>query len=175
MRWMWIDRVLRYEPERRLVAIKNVSMAEEHLHDHFAADAHGPALPLMPASLIVEGMAQTAGILVGAVHRFREKVILAKVARAELECDVVPGQSLRYDATIDRMDEIGASTHGVVSLSDPGSDATTWTEIGAIDLLFSHLDQNLAGLDFPDENFVFSENFRVILRSAGLGDLADER
>jgi 3-hydroxyacyl-[acyl-carrier-protein] dehydratase len=104
MRWMWIDRILTYEPGHRLVAIKNVSMAEEHLHDHFAADADGPALPVMPASLIIEGMAQTAGILVGAEQRFAEKVILAKVSKVALERDVVPGQTLRYEARLERMD-----------------------------------------------------------------------
>ena len=38
--------------------------------------------------------------------------------------------------------------------------------------MFSHLDNNLQGLEFPEENFVFSENFRTILRSAGLASLA---
>ncbi len=35
MRWMWIDRIIELVPRQRLVAIKNISMAEEHLHDHF--------------------------------------------------------------------------------------------------------------------------------------------
>ncbi|NBQ15134.1 MAG: beta-hydroxyacyl-ACP dehydratase, partial [Proteobacteria bacterium] len=34
---MWIDTIVTYEPDRRLVAIKNVSLAEEHLHEHFPA------------------------------------------------------------------------------------------------------------------------------------------
>ena len=70
MRWMWIDRVIELRPREKLVAVKNVSLAEEHLHDHFAADpptsSRGlKATPVMPMSLILEGMAQTAGILVG--------------------------------------------------------------------------------------------------------------
>ena len=77
MRWMWIDTIVAYEPEARLVAIKNVSLAEEHLHDHVPASALWAQTPVMPASLMVEGMAQTAGILVGAARGFREKVILA--------------------------------------------------------------------------------------------------
>src|SRR5262245_41783391 len=69
MRWMWIDRIVELVPGKKAVAIKNVTMAEEHLHDHFPAGQGRPALPVMPASLIIEGMAQTAGILVGhAVH-----------------------------------------------------------------------------------------------------------
>src|SRR5262247_982065 len=99
MRWMWIDRVVSLEPGKRLVAVKHVSLAEEHLHDHFPADALGPAMPIMPASLIIEGMAQTAGILVGHAEDFREKVILAKVSKAELSEEAAPGYTLRYTAT----------------------------------------------------------------------------
>ena len=54
MRWMWIDKVVHHEPRQRLVAIKNVSLAEEHLHDHLPADEHHEhPLPLMPASLMM--------------------------------------------------------------------------------------------------------------------------
>jgi 3-hydroxyacyl-[acyl-carrier-protein] dehydratase len=174
MRWMWIDRIVDFEPSRRLVAVKNVSLAEEHLHDHFAAEAGRDALPVMPASLIIEGMAQTAGILVGTESRFTEKVILAKIARAELDADVLPGDVIRYEAELERIGHGGAATCGVVRRLRPAAPgaAAEWEAIGRIDLMFSHVDQNLAGREFPDENFVFSENFRTILRTAGLEDLA---
>jgi 3-hydroxyacyl-[acyl-carrier-protein] dehydratase len=170
MRWMWIDTITAFEPKTRMVAIKNVSMAEEHLHDHFAKDADGPALPLMPNSLILEGMAQTAGILVGSVNNFREKVVLAKVQSATIDGDVGPGQTIRYDARIERMDAMGASTVGIVSRFDHRDGQ--WREIGRIELMFSHLDQNMQGMQFPEENFVFGENFRTILASAGFGAFA---
>ena len=63
--------------------------------------------------------AQTAGILVGSVRNFSQKVILAKVTAAIFESDVFPGQSIRYDATIDRIDDMGASTMGTISRFDP--------------------------------------------------------
>jgi 3-hydroxyacyl-[acyl-carrier-protein] dehydratase len=170
---MWIDRIVAYEPEQRLVAIKNVSLAEEHLHDHFPADDRHDAQPIMPASLMIEGMAQTAGILVGAANRFREKVILAKIASAEFDADVVPGQTIRYDATVDRLDQAGASTSGVVQRLDHAAGDGQWRDIGRVSLIFSHIDRNVAGVTFPEDNFVFSDNFRTILRSAGLHDLAD--
>ncbi|MFM7798662.1 MAG: beta-hydroxyacyl-ACP dehydratase, partial [Planctomycetota bacterium] len=100
---MWIDTIVAYEPDRRLVAIKNVSLAEEHLHEHFPAAGGLPAQPVMPACLMVEGMAQTAGILAGSLRRFREKVVLAKIQKAEITQDVVPGQCIRYDARIERI------------------------------------------------------------------------
>lgn len=176
MRWMWIDQIVEYvpPPEGRLAAIKNVSLAEEHLHDHFAASAGDPATPVMPASLMIEGMAQTAGILVGSVHGFREKVILAKIATARFDQDVLPGQTIRYEARLERMEPAGASTTGIVKcMRHFGPDAGQWHVIGQVDLMFSHLDQNLAGLEFPEDNFVFSDNFRTILRGAGLEPLLE--
>lgn len=170
MRWMWIDRIVELEPRERLVAIKNVSLAEEHLHDHFAASPGRPALPVMPMSLIIEGMAQTAGILVGHAEGFQEKVILAKISSAEVTRDVVPGTTLRYTAEITSMDARGASTVGTVELIDHAAlDPLAGPEnIGRIDLMFSHLDQNMAGTRFPEHNFVFSESFKTLLTTSGL-------
>jgi 3-hydroxyacyl-[acyl-carrier-protein] dehydratase len=170
MRWMWIDQIVEFEDGRRMAAVKNISLAEEHLHDHFADEPDRAAEPIMPASLMIEGMAQTAGILVGSVNRFREKVLLAKIARAEFTADAVPGDCLRYEAAIERIDSLGASTNGIV-LRRRATEAA-WLEIGQVDLMFSHIDQNLAGIEFPKENFVFSDNFRTILRTAGLDRLA---
>jgi 3-hydroxyacyl-[acyl-carrier-protein] dehydratase len=169
MRWMWLDRVVLLEPGVRLVAIKHVSLAEDHLHDHFPREGDQPALPIMPASLIIEGMAQAAGILVGHAQDFREKVVLAKISKADLREDAGPGCTLRYTATIQRMDRSGASTAGLVELIEPlASGPARARPIGAIDLMFSHLDQNMAGMQFPEHNFVFGESFKTLLRSSGV-------
>ena len=107
MRWMWIDRIVELVPRQRLVALKNISLAEEHLHDHFAAGLGGAAaLPVMPACFIIEGMAQAAGILVGHAGAFREKVVLAKVNTVELTRDAAPGATLLYTATIERLEGV---------------------------------------------------------------------
>lgn len=175
MRWMWIDRVVELVPRQKMVAIKNVSLAEEHLHDHFAADAKRglAALPIMPASLILEGTAQTAGILVGHAESFREKVILAKINRAELTREATPGTTLRYTATIERMDDAGASTRTKIELFDHANPEVGFTEIGQVEMMFSHLDQNMGGAGktgeaFPEHNFVFGEGFKTLLRTSGI-------
>jgi 3-hydroxyacyl-[acyl-carrier-protein] dehydratase len=170
MRWMWIDRIVEHERGERLVAIKNTSLAEEHLHDHLPASGDHGAMPLMPGSLIIEGMAQTAGILVGAVNDFKEKVILAKISKAQLDYDVLPGMTLRYTATIDRIDSAGAVTKGTIEARTncPGDGGDTWQHFGRINLMFSHVDQNMAGLEFPEENFVFGENFKSIWGASGI-------
>ncbi len=161
MRWMWIDRIVEHDPGARLVALKNVSLAEEHLHDHF------PDTPIMPAALIIEGVAQTSGIMVGAVNAFTEKVLLAKVAKVQLDRDAQPGDTLRYTATLDRIDDAGAATAAQVHLRT-NEDGSDWECIGEVNLMFSHADQNMSGLDLPEENFVFGDNFRAILSASGL-------
>jgi 3-hydroxyacyl-[acyl-carrier-protein] dehydratase len=151
VRWIWIDKFVEFESGVKATAIKNVSLAEEHLHDHWAA------YPVMPASLMVEGMAQTAGILVGEARNFAEKVILAKVKRARFEREVRPGEQLRYEATIEQVSPEAASTVGKVFVDGE--------PLGEVDIVFSHIDNNLSGLEFPEENFVFTEDFKALLRT----------
>lgn len=189
MRWMWIDRVIELVPGIKLVAIKNVSMAEEHLHDHFAAEppgAHGlpdgppdgrsashAALPVMPASLIVEGCAQTAGMLMGQTEGFKYNVILAKVNKFTLERDAVPGCTLRYSAVLERIDALGASVIIEIAMMDHGAPLTGFVPVGSMAVMLSHLDNNMgsagiAGEDFPAHNFVFGPSFKTLLASSGV-------
>jgi 3-hydroxyacyl-[acyl-carrier-protein] dehydratase len=173
MRWMWIDRVVEIEPRKRLVAVKNVSMAEEHLHDHFPAEPGLPALPVMPASLILEGMAQTGGVLVGQAEEFRYKIVLGKVSKYEIRREATPGCVLRYTATVLRMDEQGSSIAGHIALLEPTRLRDGFVEIGTVEMMFSHLDGSMggagvSGVDFPEHNFVFGEAFRTMLSGSGI-------
>ena len=165
MRWIWVDRIIELERASRCVSIKNISMAEDVLHDHFPATDDHPAMPVLPNPLIVEGMAQTAGILVGHANDFKEKVILAKIGRAKFFRPALPGFTLRYTAVIDRMDDAGASTSGTVDLINPVTSEVQ--SLGEIQLLFSHIDQNRSGLAFPEHNFVFTDQFMDLLRMSG--------
>ena len=73
MRWIWIDRFLEFASGKSARAVKNLSTAEDLFADHF------PGYPVMPAALMLEGLAQTGGILVGEANAFREKVVLAQI------------------------------------------------------------------------------------------------
>lgn len=170
MRWIWIDRVLDLRPRERLVAIKNITAGEDWVSNHFPAKAGAPALPVFPGCFVVEGMAQTAGILVCEASGYTEKVVLAKIGKAELTREARPGCTLRYTAIAERIDHAGASTKGVVELSDPQRNDGAYEEIGRIDLLFSHLDRNYGGATFPEHNFVFSDGFKDLLRNSGFYD-----
>jgi len=141
MRWIWIDKFIEFQSGRHAVALKNVTLAEEHLHDHF------PGFPVMPECLMIEAMAQTSGILVGEAKNFQEKVILAKIKKAVFFDYVRPGDTIKLDAKIDSIISEAASTSGKITCEDK--------LIAEIDLMFSHIDQNLAGKEFPEENFVF--------------------
>ncbi|MBY0307596.1 MAG: hypothetical protein K2Q09_02540 [Phycisphaerales bacterium] len=172
MRWMWIDRVVELTPGKRLVAVKNVSLTEEHLHEHFGADAAGgqEALPVMPACFVLEGMAQSGGVLFGHANNFAFNVVLAKISRAELTRDATPGCTLRYTAELERMDAAGCSVKGTVELLDHAKAAEGFVPIGSIDLMFSNLDNNMtgaAGVEFPKGNFVFGDSFKTLLRTSG--------
>jgi 3-hydroxyacyl-[acyl-carrier-protein] dehydratase len=154
MRWIWIDKFVEFESGRRAVSVKNVSMAEEHLHDNF------PGFPIMPECLMIEAMAQTAGILVGEARDFQEKVVLAKISKAVFFDYVVPGDSLRLEAQMQTITPEAASTSGRITRGDQ--------VIAEIDLMFSHVDQNLAGKKFPKDNFVFTGVFTSLLREVAL-------
>jgi len=153
MRWIWIDKFIEFESGKRAVAVKNVSLAEEHLHDHF------PGFPVMPECLMIEAMAQTGGILVGEARQFKEKVILAKIKKAVFFDFVRPGDTLQLEANIESIAPEAAGTSGKITRSDK--------LIAEIDLMFSHIDRNLAGKEFPAENFVFGSGdsvFETLLR-----------
>jgi 3-hydroxyacyl-[acyl-carrier-protein] dehydratase len=94
MRWFWIDQFKEFVRGRKARAVKAVTLAEEHLHDHF------PGAAMMPTTLVIEGMAQTAGILVADSLDYKKQVVLAKVAKADFQFDAVPGDTLEYLAEI---------------------------------------------------------------------------
>jgi 3-hydroxyacyl-[acyl-carrier-protein] dehydratase len=159
MRWIWIDKFVEFHSKVSAVAIKNVSLAEEHLHDLY------PDFPIMPASLIAEGIAQTAGILVGEARNFSEKVILAKIGRATFHQIVRPGSTLVYSVKIEQLSETGASISGTAKLGlDPNGPL-----VAEIEMMFSHIDQNMAGKNFPAHNFVFTPQFTELLKTYRLG------
>jgi 3-hydroxyacyl-[acyl-carrier-protein] dehydratase len=131
MRWFWIDRFSRFESGRCATSVKNVTLAEEHLHDHF------PGAPVMPNSLVIEGLAQTGGLLVGEHFGFRERVVLGKVAKAQFHFHPVPGDSLTYHTVIQEIGRDGAFVNGTSHVGDRLQ--------AEVELFFVHLDESAAG------------------------------
>jgi 3-hydroxyacyl-[acyl-carrier-protein] dehydratase len=159
MRWIWIDKFEKFEINVAAVAVKNVSLAEDHLHDHF------PGFPVMPASLMIEGMAQTAGILVGAAREFKEKVILAKIGKASFVRLVRPGEQIVYAARIVNVTEQGAAIEGTITSRSTVEGKPVESPVGSIDMMFSHIDSNISGMKFPAFNFVFNSQFMELFET----------
>ncbi len=112
MRWFWIDRYTEFVSGEYATAIKSVSLAEEHMHDHF------PGCPVFPNSLVIEGMAQTAGLLVSEFYHFEELVVLAKVSKVEFFVHAKPGDTLTYRTKIEQIQEDGAMASVTSHLGD---------------------------------------------------------
>jgi 3-hydroxyacyl-[acyl-carrier-protein] dehydratase len=149
MRWIWVDRFLGFDSGKSATAVKNTSLAEEYFADHF------PGYPVMPAALILEGLAQTGGILVGEANAFKEKVVLAKVPRAVFHREVLAGEQMVYEAEVVTLRPEGAAVAGRVRV---GTEVVAEAEI-----FFAHLDQNRAQAVFGEHNFVFTGEMRQLL------------
>lgn len=90
MRFSLIDRIEHLEPGKRITAVKNLTMAEEYLADHF------PQFPVMPGVLMVEAMTQAGAWLVRASEDFAHSMVVLKEVRGVKYGQFVePGQTLR--------------------------------------------------------------------------------
>jgi 3-hydroxyacyl-[acyl-carrier-protein] dehydratase len=149
MRWIWIDRFIEFRSREYARAAKVWSGAE----DVFAA--HFPDFPVVPAALILEGLAQTGGILVGEANAYREKVVLAKIPKAQFFGDALAGQELTYETTLLDLREEGGIVAGRVT-----ADGFLLAEA---EVFFAHLDQARSQQMFGDRNFVFSGELKHLL------------
>jgi 3-hydroxyacyl-[acyl-carrier-protein] dehydratase len=149
MRWIWIDRFAEFESKKKAVAVKNLSMAEDIFNEHF------PGYPVMPAPLLLEGLAQTGGILVGEANDFKEKVVLAKFPQARFFREVFAGEQLTFTAEIIGLREEGATIAGKIHA---GGELIAEAEI-----FFAHLDQARSGAIFGEKNFVFTGELKNLL------------
>jgi 3-hydroxyacyl-[acyl-carrier-protein] dehydratase len=103
MRWFWLDCYTEFVAGSHATAVKCVSLSEDHLQEHL------PGYPIMPTTLVAEGMAQCGGLLVSEIYQFGELVVLAKFSKFSVEGEARPGDTIRYRATIDQAKDFGAS------------------------------------------------------------------
>lgn len=94
--FLLVDRVLELDPDRRIVAIKNVTINEPFFQGHF------PGRPVMPGVLILEAMAQVGGVLAFKSVQVtgRPVVYLTGIDSAKFRKPVVPGDRLRFEVDV---------------------------------------------------------------------------
>ena len=106
-----VDRIEELEPER-VVGIKNVTVNEPFFMGHF------PEFPVMPGVLILEAMAQVAGVLVlnSIPDRHKKLVLLATVEQAKFRKPVRPGDQLRIEMKVAKRKTTLAKMFGTASV-----------------------------------------------------------
>lgn len=89
MRFWLLDRILSFEPDTQLTAVKNVSLSEEYLADHF------PEFPVLPGVFMLEAATQAGAWLVRLTENYAHSIVVLHEARAVKYADfVAPGHTL---------------------------------------------------------------------------------
>jgi 3-hydroxyacyl-[acyl-carrier-protein] dehydratase len=100
MRFILIDKVISLEPGKEIKALKNVSLAEEYLADHF------PAFPVLPGVLLLEGLIESASWLVREAENFAHSMILLEQARnVKYKSFLAPGAQIEYTVQAKTIEE----------------------------------------------------------------------
>jgi 3-hydroxyacyl-[acyl-carrier-protein] dehydratase len=94
--FLLIDRIVEFEPTKRLVAIKNVTINEPFFQGHF------PGYPIMPGVLVIEAMAQAGAFIMMKEIPDRDKklVVFTGIERAKFRRPVTPGDQLRIEVDV---------------------------------------------------------------------------
>lgn len=99
MRFLLIDRITEIVPHKSISAVKNLTLAEEYLADHF------PGFPVMPGVLMLETLVQAGGWLIRHSEDFAHSAVLLKEVRAiRYNNFVSPGNTLQVDLTVRKQD-----------------------------------------------------------------------
>src|SRR5450759_3360917 len=111
--FLMVDAIEEIERVKRIVGIKNVTINEAHFQGHF------PGKPIMPGVLIIEGMAQTGGLLLLLEIPDRDKKLLyfAAVDEARFRRPVVPGDQLRMEVTVLKYRPTFCKLHAVATVN----------------------------------------------------------
>jgi 3-hydroxyacyl-[acyl-carrier-protein] dehydratase len=109
--FLLVDRIIELEEGRRAVGIKAVTMNEPYFVGHF------PDYPVMPGVLIVEALAQVGAIAVLLASDAPGRIpFLAGVDNVRFRRQVVPGDVLRLEVTLDRLRRASGRAHGLATV-----------------------------------------------------------
>jgi 3-hydroxyacyl-[acyl-carrier-protein] dehydratase len=93
--FLLVDRIVEMDPPQRIVGLKNITMNEEFFQGHF------PGAPVMPGVLILEALAQVAGVLLyrdmPEEDKSKKLIYFTGIENAKFRRPVVPGDQLRLE------------------------------------------------------------------------------
>jgi len=112
MRHYWVDRIVHLEPGVRATGLKAVSLAEDEFEAHF------PGNPVLPGIYLLEGMAQTAGVLIERTFEGRQLSLLTSVDRARFQAFVRPGDQVYLDVELESLEAGVARIRGTARVLD---------------------------------------------------------
>jgi 3-hydroxyacyl-[acyl-carrier-protein] dehydratase len=121
MRHFWVDRITELELGVRAVGLKTVSLSEDVLHDHF------PGNPVFPGVLLLEGMAQTAGVLLADSSGGTKVAIMVSLDRARFPSFARPGDVVRFAVEIESQNDDGARVRGEATVERKAVAAARFT------------------------------------------------
>jgi 3-hydroxyacyl-[acyl-carrier-protein] dehydratase len=140
MRFTLLDRIVALEPGVKITAVKNLSLAEEYLADHF------PGFPVMPGVLMLEAMTEAGAWLIRQTEDFAHSiVVLSEAANVKYGQFMEPGQTLTVTA------EMAGQTANETKIKARGTVEGRLTLVGRLTLRRYNLADECPGRAATDE------------------------
>jgi 3-hydroxymyristoyl/3-hydroxydecanoyl-(acyl carrier protein) dehydratase len=112
MRHYHLDRITSLESGVRATGVRSVSLSDDVFTEHF------PGNPVLPGVHLLEGMAQTAGVLLWESSRHARIAVMVSVDRARFPAFARPGDSVRFDVEVEALEEQVARVRAVAAVGD---------------------------------------------------------
>jgi 3-hydroxyacyl-[acyl-carrier-protein] dehydratase len=147
MRFNLVDRILDVEPGRRIRMVKNLTLGEEYLADHF------PTFPVMPGVLMLQTLVEAAAWLIRITEDFRHSVIVLREAKnVKYGSFMEPGRSLIVTAEL--AEPLDSGPAGLATFKGKGEVDGTATVSARVTVARYNLRDRNAALQAADDRIV---------------------